>query len=189
MTVSALGRGVQRYTGYVSGSLAMDDLLRSTGAHLRALAAPSLMDNLLREVDPFGRDVLRGAAPADLRAPMVARRDIAAVAAGLLVDRTWTGQDDLPMLGPEDLSPEDTCRVLSEVLRRPIRYERSDVLESERAMIGFGVSPGMARAVTAMTYAKLDGLDAVDTPDRAALTPTTLREWSQDELTTAVAAA
>ena len=186
VTVSALGRGTQRYTGYVSASLAMDDLLRSTGAHLRALAAPSLMDNLLRDVTSLRHGVMRGAGPADRSAPMVARRDIAAVAANLLVDQTWTGQDDLPVLGPEDLSYEDMARVLTEVLGRPVRYERSGLQESEQAMIGYGVSPGMARAITAMTQAKLEGLDDVDAPNRATLTPTTLRQWSQQELKPAV---
>lgn len=186
VTVSALGRGTQRYTGYVSASLAMDDLLRNTGANLRALAAPSLMDNFLRDVDSLRQGVVRGAAPADMRAPMVARRDIGAVAAALLLDPTWTGQDEIPVLGPEDLSYNDVTEILTDVLRRPVRYERGDLEQSEQAMIGFGVSEGMAQAITAMARAKLDGLDNVDSIDRATVTPTTLRQWSQDELEPAV---
>ena len=186
VTVSALGRGTQRYTGYVSASLAMDDLLRSTGAHLRALAAPSLMDNFLREVASLREGVVRGVAPADMIAPMVARRDIAAVAARLLLDQTWTGQDDLPVLGPENLSYDDVARILTEVLGRPVRYERTGLEESEQAMIGYGASPGMARAIIEMARAKTQGLDDVDTPDRATVTPTTLRQWSQAELKPAV---
>jgi len=186
VTVSALGRGTQRYTGYVSASLAMDDLLRSTGAHLRALAAPSLMDNLLRDVTSLHEGVVRGGAPADLSAPMVARRDIAAVAARLLLDQTWTGQDDLPVLGPQNLSYDDVTRILTEVLGRPVHYERTSFQASEQAMIGYGASPGMARAIIEMARAKTQGLDDVDTPDRATVTPTTLRQWSQEELKPAV---
>jgi len=186
VTVSALGRGTQRYTGYVSASLAMDDLLRSTGAHLRALAAPSLMDNFLRDVTSLREGVVRGGAPADLSAPMVARRDIAAVAARLLRDQTWTGQDDLPVLGPQNLSYDDVTRILTEVLGRPVHYERTSFQASEQAMIGYGASPGMARAIIEMARAKTQGLDDVDTPDRATVTPTTLRQWSQEELKPAV---
>jgi len=186
VTVSALGRGTQRYTGYVSASLAMDDLLRSTGAHLRALAAPSLMDNFLRDVASLSQGVVRGVGPADLSAPMVARRDIAAVAARLLLDQTWTGQDDLPVLGPENVSYDDVTRILSEVLGRPVRYERTGFEETEQAMVGYGMSPGMARAVVEMARAKMEGLDDVDTPDGATVTPTTLRQWSLDELKPAV---
>ncbi len=38
---------VSWYAGHVSASLAIDDLLRSTGVHLRALTMPSFMDNML----------------------------------------------------------------------------------------------------------------------------------------------
>ncbi len=108
VTVSALGRGQQRYAGFVSASLAMDDLLRSTGVHLRALTMPSFMDNLLRQVQSICDDgLIRGTTPGDLKAPLVDTRDIAAVASRLLLDHTWTGQDSLGVLGPEDLSPND----------------------------------------------------------------------------------
>ena len=51
--VSALGRGtpVAGRAGLVTASLAMDDLIASTGVAYRALANPSFMDNLLRQVD------------------------------------------------------------------------------------------------------------------------------------------
>ena len=182
VSVSALGRGVQRYTGYVSGSLAMDDLLCSTGTHFRALAAPSLMDNLLRDVPSLRQGVLNGVGPADFRSPMVARRDIASVAVDLLGDRSWSGQNDLPVLGPEDLSYDDVSRILGEVLQRPVRYVRHTPEAAEKTMIEFGVTPGMAKAVTAMTLAKMDGLDSLVLPDRASQTPTTLRRWSEEEL-------
>lgn len=50
-----------------------------------------------------------------------ATRDIAATAARLLLDGSWTGQDDVPLVGPDDLSPEGMARVVSEVLDRPVR--------------------------------------------------------------------
>lgn len=46
----------------------------------------------------------------------------------------------------------------------------------------------MAHAIIAMARAKAEGLDNVDTPDRATLTPTTLRRWSRGELKPVVAA-
>jgi hypothetical protein len=45
--VSALGRGWPGNAGYVSASLAMDDMIASTGVSYRALAMPSFMDNIL----------------------------------------------------------------------------------------------------------------------------------------------
>jgi uncharacterized protein YbjT (DUF2867 family) len=51
--VSALGRGWPGNAGYVSASLAMDDLIASTGVSYRALAMPSFMDNILSQVEPI----------------------------------------------------------------------------------------------------------------------------------------
>jgi uncharacterized protein YbjT (DUF2867 family) len=51
--VSALGRGtaVAGHAGLVTASLAMDDLIASSGVSYRALTMPSFMDNLLRQVE------------------------------------------------------------------------------------------------------------------------------------------
>ena len=53
--ISALGRGtpLARNAGLVTASLAMDDLIASTGVSYRALTMPSFMDNVLRQVEPI----------------------------------------------------------------------------------------------------------------------------------------
>lgn len=58
--VSALGRGTPMAgeAGLVSGSLAMDDLIASTGVSYRALAMPSFMDNMLRSVETDRKSVV-----------------------------------------------------------------------------------------------------------------------------------
>lgn len=55
VTVSALGRGtaVAGNAGFVTASLAMDDLIASTGVSFRALTMPSFMDNIVRQVGPI----------------------------------------------------------------------------------------------------------------------------------------
>src|SRR5690606_1085206 len=49
--ISALGRDtpVAASAGYVTASLAMDDLIADTGADFRALTMPSFMDNIARQ--------------------------------------------------------------------------------------------------------------------------------------------
>src|SRR3954454_7346611 len=83
--VSALGRGSQIYAGHVSASHAMEDLFRSTGAHVRALALPTFMDNILRQVATIRNGVISGTLPADLATPWIATKDIADVAAEYLL--------------------------------------------------------------------------------------------------------
>ena len=128
--VSALGRGtaVADHAGLVTASLAMDDLIASSGAAYRALANPSFMDNLLRQVDSIrNRGVFTDTPAAARRAPLVATRDIAAAAVRLLLDRSWTGVGSVALLGPDDISQDEMARVMSEVLGMPVRYERQSL--------------------------------------------------------------
>jgi len=92
--ISALGRGTAaaRHAGLVTASLAMDDLIASTGVSYRALTMPSFMDNLLRQADSIkNRGVFGTPVSADRKLPSCATRDIAATAARLLLDDSWRG--------------------------------------------------------------------------------------------------
>jgi uncharacterized protein YbjT (DUF2867 family) len=183
VTISALGRGLQRFAGHVSASLAMDDLLRSTGADLRALTMPSFMDNVLFQVQSIKNEgAIRGTVPGDLRAPSVATRDIAAVASRLLLDHTWTGQDSVGVLGPEDLSLNDMAAILTDVLGTPVRFEPGDREKDRQGFLGYGYSEAMAQSMIDMDVAKEHGLDGLleRSPENA--TPTSFRQWAQEVL-------
>ena len=71
--------------------------------------------------------------PATARIPTCATRDIAAVAARLLLDRSWSGQVASPVLGPEDLSFDDMARIMSEVLgeTRPLPADSRRSLQGQ----------------------------------------------------------
>ncbi|MGV9821180.1 NAD(P)H-binding protein [Nocardia xishanensis] len=187
--VSALGRGtpVADRAGLVTASLAMDDLIAGSGVAYRALANPSFFENLLEEADSIrDKGVFTDVVDADRKAPFVAVADIAAVAAGLLLDRSWTGTASVPVLGPQDLSPNDLARIMTEQLGRPIRYERQPLDELHTTLVGYGLDEEFVRGVVDMKRAKDQGLDAgvVRTPDTAS--PTTFEQWCAQTLAPAV---
>ena len=187
VVVSALGRGTQIYGGHVAASLAMEDLFRSTGAHVRALACPSFMDNVERQTaDIDERGVLAGNMPADRKLPTVATRDIADVAVRLLSDHTWAGQNTVDVPGPEDLSGDDKAAILTDVLGRPIRYERGDRSTDKATFVGYGMSDAVAQALVDMDTAKENGLDGLATRTSDVSTPTTFRQWATDVLAPAI---
>lgn len=189
--VSALGRGtpVAHHAGLVTASLAMDDLIASTGVAYRALANPSFMDNLLDEVDALRENgVFSDTVAADRKAPLVATRDIAAVAARLLLDRSWTGSGDVPVLGPEDISPDEMAATLSEVLGRPVRYARQALEDFGAAMLGYGLDKEFVQGLVDMKQAKDEGLDAGVERTPANTTPTTFRQWCEQVLKPALSA-
>ncbi|WP_242887958.1 NAD(P)H-binding protein [Actinomadura litoris] len=141
--VSALGRGTPQAAraGLVTASLAMDDLIAGSGAAYRALAAPSFFENLLEEVDSIREQgVFTDTVAADRPAPLVAAADIAARAADLLLDRSWTGVGSVPVPGPQDLSPNDMARIMTEELGRPVRYRRRPLEELRSAMLAHGLN-------------------------------------------------
>lgn len=192
--VSALGRGTKYadQAGYVTASLAMDDLIAETGVAFRALTMPGFMDNLLRQVGVIKEQgVFFDVTSPDIAAPTVATRDIAAVAARLLLDTTWTGQEEVPVLGPEDLSNNDMAAVISEVLQTPVRYQQIPGQALKDRLTGNGVSDAMAQGMLDMLYAKENGLDQgiTRTPQHAIDTPTTFRQWCEETLKPAVQAA
>lgn len=189
--VSALGRHTPYAgrAGNVTASLAMDDLIAGTGVAFRALASSSFMDNVLRQARSIKEQgLLHDAVAPGLALPAVATRDIAAVAARLLLDPTWTGQEEVPLLGPEDLSGDDMAATVSEVLGTPVRYRRIPGPALAEQMTALGLSEAMTQAMLDMAIAKNNGLDTgvPRTPRHAIDTPTTFRQWCEDTLVPAV---
>ncbi|NEA70590.1 NAD(P)H-binding protein [Streptomyces sp. SID13588] len=187
--VSALGRGtpVADRAGLVTVSLAVDDLIAKTGVSYRALANPSFFENFLEEADSIReKGVFTDVLDAARKAPLVTVADIAAVAARLLLDRSWTDVADVPVLGPQDLSPNDLARIMTEQLGRPVRYERQSLDELHSTLVGYGLNEEFVQGIVDMKQAKDNGLDAgvTRTPDTAS--PTTFEQWCARTLKPAV---
>jgi uncharacterized protein YbjT (DUF2867 family) len=190
VAVTALGRGTPwaERAGYVTGSLAMDDLIADSGVALRALCNPSFMDNTIRQV-PSIRDQGMFFSPiaGDRKLPTVATRDIAAAASRLLLDASWSGVGEIPLLGPEDLSFNDMARIISEVLGKEVRFQQTAFEAYKERFVSFGMSDAMAQGMTDMAWAKNEGLDngVQRTPENS--TPTSFRQWCEEVLKPAVA--
>ncbi len=187
--VSALGRGTPwaDRAGYVTGSLAMDDLIGSTGVAYRALTNPSFMDNIVRQADAIRNQGMFFSPIVGMRKlPSVATRDIAAAASHLLLDDTWSGVDEVPLLGPEDLSFNDMAEIMSAVLGKKVRFARTTFQAYLDRFIGFGMSKAMAQGMTDMAWAKNEGLDNGVTRTAENSTPTSFQQWSEEVLKPAV---
>ncbi|MFD4481220.1 NAD(P)H-binding protein [Streptomyces sp. NPDC058471] len=184
VAVSTLGRSVAKNAGLISASLAMDEAIAATGVHYRALCPPFLMENLLGQADAM-RDA--GAFFLALEEDAVLRTcatgDIAAAAARLLLDDSWTGQEDVPLVGPDDLSPKGMAQVISEVLGHAVRVQRTSSADYKATMLRYGASEAWAQGLADMTDALntqgLYGASAPSTPESA---PTDFRQWCEQVL-------
>lgn len=185
--VSALGRGIATNAGLVSASLAMDDLIASTGVSYRALTMPSFMDNIVWQAEAIKtKGTFFSPISGDRKLPTCATRDIAAAAIGQLTDSSWSGVGSVPVLGPEDLSFNDMARIMSAVLGRPIRFQQTTFDDFKATLKNQGGSEAFAQGMVNMMKAKDEGLDNAEQRTAQSTTPTSFRQWCQEVLTPAV---
>ncbi len=187
--VSALGRGTPwaDRAGNVRASLSMDELIASSAGAYRALTNPSFMDNIARQAEAIkNQGMFFSPIDGDRELPSVATRDIAAAASSLLLDESWSGVDEVPLLGPEDLSFNDMAEIISDVLDKVVRFQQITFEAYKDRLVSFGMSDAMAQAMTDMAWAKNEGLDiaAQRTPENS--TPTSFRLWCEEVLKPAV---
>jgi uncharacterized protein YbjT (DUF2867 family) len=186
VAISAIGRGWNN-AGLATANIKSDDLLASTCVALRVLAMPSFMDNLLRQAQTIKeKGVFSSPLRANLKMPTVATSDIAEVAAKFLMDATWIGQADVPVLGPEELSQNEMGEILSDVLGKPVRFEQTPMEAYRSRMTSRGMSEAFAQGLADMMTAKNEGMDNTASRTDAADTPTTFRRWSETVLKPAV---
>ncbi len=88
--------------------------------------------------------------------------------------------------GPEDLSVNDMSRVISDVLRKEVRFQQTTFEAYKDRFVSFGMSEAMAQGMTDMAWAKNEGLDNAvrRTPENSM--PTGFRQWCQEVLKPAV---
>ena len=180
--VSSAGHGWPKPAGVLSAAFAMDDELAASGAAYRGLGLPFYMENLLRQLDAIrnrGAFSLTGAGDHPLA--MIATRDIASTAAGLLTDLSWNGQENSPVFGPDRLTPDGVAEVMSQELGRPIAYQRVSIADYGSLLRSQGADEQTVKDVTDAFVAHDDGIYDADW-SRATITGTDFRTWCREVL-------
>ncbi len=187
VAVSGLGRGVPVKAGPVTASFAKDAEIEKTGVDFHALWCPGFMENMLSSVATIKQEgVFYVPSPPDLKIPFVATRDIAAAGAKLLLEKSWTGQGGLAVLGPEDLSYDDMASIMTDVLGKPVRFQRITGEALKAQLIKSGANPVFAQGIVDMRAAKANGLDNTEPRTAENTTPTSFRQWCEEVLKPAV---
>jgi uncharacterized protein YbjT (DUF2867 family) len=185
VSISALGRDTawESRAGLVTASIQMQDMLNTSGAATRALALPTFMDNTLRQVATISAmGLLFGTIDPEMKAPTIATRDIGITSARLLADEKWAGQKEVPVIGPEDLSPNELAAIISEVTGRDVRYQQTSLDAFRQQLLGQGVTPSFAEGYVDMMRAKGDGMDSVTVTSSSPRSSTSFRQWCEEYL-------
>ena len=189
VAATTLGRGTawQDRGGMATASIRMVDLLRGTGAAVRGLALPGFMDNALYQVASIRDGMMLGALSPDIKQPHTAARDTAAAAAALLGDASWVGQEDVPVLGPEELSYGEVADIVSDVVGWSVRYRRVSFEDWAEQLQKRGQDAVFVQAYIDMLRAKDEGMDNEAPRASAIIGPTSFRQWAEEELKPAMA--
>ncbi|AJE43604.1 hypothetical protein CP978_29265 [Streptomyces nodosus] len=180
--VSSAGHGWPTPAGVLSAAFAMDAELGTSGAAYRALSMPFYMENLLRQLDAIrGQRAFYLTCAGDLPLALITTRDIAGTAADLLTDLSWTGQENLPVFGPDRLTPDGMAEVISQELGRPVTYRRMSIDDYASLLHSQGAGDQTVKDVTEAFAAQGHGIYDADWAT-AKPTPTDFRTWCREVL-------
>jgi uncharacterized protein YbjT (DUF2867 family) len=159
VAVSSLGRGFAGPAGLLSAAWELDDVLESSGAAYRSLQPPFFMENLLHQTALIrDQGMFALASDPDEPLPAVATADIAGVAAGLLADSGWSGQEGVAVRAPVDHTPREMAEIMSDALGRPIAYHQGTLADYRAQLESAGASPAIVDAMLEMNQAQAAGV-------------------------------
>lgn len=182
VNLSSLGGDLSVGSGPILGLHDQEERLNGLGnAHVLHLRPTFFMENLfgsipaLKQMGVFGT-ALRG----DLRFPMIATRDIGAVAARRLIALDFSGKSVLELLGPRDVTLNEVTPILGAAVGKAgLGYVQFPYDAVRGALVGMGMSPDMAGRMMelqrSMNEGKVIGA-AARSPETT--TPTTIEEFA-----------
>ena len=153
--VTSLGHEFGKNAGLLSAAFAMDELIESTGVSYRALEMPFFMENLLNQVEAItSQGMFFMANASDRPLATVATSDIAEAAVKLLLDDSWSGQEGVPVVSPDELSPNDMAQIVSEVLEHPVHFQQVNHEDYKAKMMQYGMTEAWAQGLVDMAAAQ-----------------------------------
>lgn len=166
-------------------------LSEAEGVDVLFLRATYFMENLLQNLDLIrGMGIAGSGARADASLPMVATKDVAAVAAERLDRGDFSGKVVRYVLGPRDVTFAEAARILGASIGRPdLPYVQFSYDDLAGALTRAGLPPTVAGLFVEMNRAVNEGL-LVPTQPRSAenTTPTTLEAFAASVFAPAYAA-
>ncbi|MBB5785388.1 NmrA family NAD(P)-binding protein [Nonomuraea jabiensis] len=180
---SSVGAEKRHGAGEIDGLAGTEVALDEIGVDVTHLRCGYFFTNLLLEIDALRAGTLQVALPLDAPMSWVAPRDIAEVAATVLLNPAWSGRHVRAVHGPADLTWNDVAAILSIELGRPITVEQISDQAMYDQYIKAGMPPKLAEAFLGMSTGLRDGFVPEQDRTAATTTPTTLSSWVHDELT------
>jgi uncharacterized protein YbjT (DUF2867 family) len=160
VSLSSIGADKPSNTGPVIGLHNMEQKLNKIdGINVLHLRAGYFMENTLGQagaIRAFGKTM--GALRPDLKLPMIATRDIGAVAAEELLSKNFKGKQTRELLGQRDIDMTEVTRILGKAIgKSDLTYARAPDDQFQAALMQMGMSSNMAGLLVEMSHALDNG--------------------------------
>jgi uncharacterized protein YbjT (DUF2867 family) len=179
--ISTMGGG-NEHAGHLSAAIASEAGLVASGAAVRAIAPPYFMENFLGQAEAIQGGVIALPNEADRILPVVATDDLAALAAELLIDGSWTGVARLPISSPDSLTPVGIAETVGRAIGHEVTFQQVPTDKYGEMLRGFGLPAAWADGLVEMARAQNAGFYDAEVEPARGLAPTSLCEWCEREL-------
>ncbi len=182
VNISSIGADLGRGAGPVDGLHDVERALDAAATNVTHLRCGFFMENFLFSAEAIKKDgCVYLPVRADTRAPMIATRDIAEVAAEYLLEKDLRGRRVVYVYGPADLTFAEAAATLTKVVGRPVRHVTVTPEQAIAAMVQMGMSAQVAGLMAELDQALDSGHLLSGTPagpDRR--TRTTFEQFARE---------
>lgn len=184
LLLSSVGAHLRKGAGVVDGLGYLEEIfLELKNMNVLNLRPGYFFENLYGQIGTINQfGIIGSAIKADLNIPMVATKDIAAVAAKRLLDLNFAGNSIEYVLGSRDLSYNDIARVIGKAIDKPdLKYVQFSYEDAKNGMEQSGfVSANLAELFNELSEGFNNG-KALNAHTRKSqnTSPTSIEEFSQ----------
>jgi uncharacterized protein YbjT (DUF2867 family) len=153
INLSSVGAHLAQGAGPISGlydvEQQLNQLSRANVVHLRP---GYFMENFFFSLDLIkNQNIIETPLRGDLPIPMIATRDIAKVAAQLLLNLDFSGHSTRELLGQRDISMQEATQIIGKAIgKEKLAYVQFSYEQAEQAMAAMGLSRDVARSLNEM---------------------------------------
>jgi uncharacterized protein YbjT (DUF2867 family) len=183
INLSSVGAHLSEGAGPISGLYDVEQQLNQLQSlNIVHLRAGFFMENLFFSLDLIrNRNINGSSLRGDLKMPMIATRDIAQVAAQLLLSLDFSGQSTRELLGQREISMQEATQIIGRAIGKDeLAYVQFSYEQAEQAMVGMGLSQDVARSLNEMDRAlNEERVRPLEKRSAANTTPTSFEQFAE----------
>jgi uncharacterized protein YbjT (DUF2867 family) len=185
VSLSSVGADKSEGTGPVVGLHNMEQKLnRISGLNVLHLRAGYFMENTFSQAGSIrSTGNCGGTLRADLKIPMIATRDISAVAADELLNSNFSGQETRELLGQRDISMAEVATILGKVTGQSgVKYAQMSDDQLRPILLQLGMPLDLADLILEMCRAMNTGhMKPLESRNERNTTPTSYETFAKEE--------